>query len=167
MTTQAPNTPASVGRTVTTTPDDTSIVMTRSFMAPRALVFDLWTDPKLIPDFWGPAIHVNEVKVWDFRVGGKWQIMTATPDGGTVDFHGEFVWIERPAIIEWTFGFDSVPPGPETLFIDEVEGVTTMRSVSTMPSREVRDMVLQGGMEAGAAEMHDCFEAILTQRLGI
>jgi uncharacterized protein YndB with AHSA1/START domain len=164
MTTYAPDTPASPGRTVVTTPDDTSIVMTRSFEAPRELVFELWTDPDVVPSFWGPAAYTSEVVDWKLRAGGAWRIITTTDSGQKVDFHGTFVRVEQPALIEWTFGFDDVPPSPETLFIDEADGVTTLRSVSVYPDREIRDMVLGTGMEAGAAEMHDRFATVLKQQ---
>ncbi len=164
-TSTAPTTPPSLGRTVTTTPDDTSIVMTRSFEAPRELVFDMWTDRELVAEFWGPAKHRNEVLEWDLRPGGAWRVLTHVADGGTVDFHGEFLRVERPSLIEWTFGFDDTPPGPETLFLDEEDGITTMRTLSCYPSREIRDLVLGSGMETGAAEMHDRFAALLARRL--
>lgn len=165
MTTAAPSTPQSVGRTVTSLPDDRTIVMTRSFEAPRELVWDLWTDPDLIPDFWGPAEHDNTVQEWDLQVGGKWRIISKFDEGGMVDFHGEFLQIERPSLIEWTFGFDDTPPGPETLYLDEVDGVTTMRSVTVFPNKEIRDMVIGTGMEKGASEMHDRFAKLVAERL--
>lgn len=161
MTNTAPVTPESLGRTTMSTPSETTIVLTRSFRAPRERVFDLWTDPKLIPEFWGPAEHSNVVAEWDFVEGGAWRIISTLAQGGAVDFHGDFIRIERPSLIEWTFGFDDTPGGPEVLFLDEVDGITTMRSVAIFPSQEVRDMVLGTGMESGAAEMHDRFEALL------
>jgi uncharacterized protein YndB with AHSA1/START domain len=153
--------PTTLGRTEFTTPDDTSIVITRSFDAPRELVWRLWHDPELIPEFWGPAKHRNEVKEWDLRPGGAWRILSHLAEGGTVDFHGEFVRVEAPELVEWTFGFDDVPPGPETLTFTEVDGITTATSVSTFPTKEIRDAVLDSGMQSGATEMHDRFDALL------
>lgn len=152
-----------LGHSEFATPDDTSIVITRSFEAPRELVWKLWNDPVLIPRFWGPRGHVTEVLEYDLRPGGAWRIVSTLPDGARVDFHGEFVRVERPSLIEWTFGFGDVPPGPETLCLTEQDGITTMRSVSTFPSKEVRDVVLGSGMQSGATEMHDRFDELLAR----
>ena len=165
MSTQAPATPPSLGTTVVSTPDDTSIVITRSFKAPRDLIFDLWNDPELIPEFWGPSTHSNVVEEWDLRPGGAWRIVSTLANGTAIDFHGEFIRVERPSLVEWPFGFNDIPPTPETLFIDEVDGITTMRSLTILPTREIRDMVLGTGMEAGAAESHDRFEVVLARHL--
>ena len=84
--------------------------------------------------------------------------------GLVVDFHGEFLRVEEPSLIEWTFGFDDVPPGPETMHLIETDGgMTLMRSVSTFPSKEVRDAVLGSGMQDGASTMHDRFDELLAR----
>lgn len=154
-----------LGTTEFTTPDDTSIVITRAFEAPRDLVWRLWNDPALIPEFWGPAKHRNEVMEYDLRPGGRWRIVSYLAEGGQVDFHGEFLRVEPPELVEWTFGFDDVPPGPETMTFTEQDGITTARAVSTFPTKELRDMVLQSGMQDGATEMHDRFAALLARHL--
>lgn len=156
-----PCTPESLGHTTLTTPDDTSIVMTRSFEALRERVFDLWTDPTHIPQFWGPARNTVEIMGWDFRPNGEWSVVSTLADGGSVRFHGIFTRIERPHLVEWTFGFNDTPPSPEALFLDERDGITTMRSLQVFPTRDIRDMVLGTGMETGAAEMHDRFAQLL------
>jgi uncharacterized protein YndB with AHSA1/START domain len=162
-----PATAPSIGATTTTVTDAHELILTRSFEAPLELVWDIWTDPNLIPNFWGPREHSNELLEWNLEPGGTWRIVTTLASGGTVDFHGEFLRIERPSLLEWTFGFDETPPLPETLYLDEQNGVTTMRSVSAYPTREILDMVLASGMEKGAAEMHDRFAELLAARLDI
>ena len=46
-------------------------VITREFDAPRELVFQAWTDPKHLAEWWGPRGFTNPVCQWDARPGGK------------------------------------------------------------------------------------------------
>ena len=50
------------------------ITMTRSFDAPRALVWKAMSEPEHVVRWFGPHDHVNEVLEFDFRLGGKWRI---------------------------------------------------------------------------------------------
>ena len=58
-------------RTVVTTPAEREIVTERIFEAPRDRVFAAYTDPELIPKWWGPAGH-------DRRSSTRW---TSAPGG--------------------------------------------------------------------------------------
>lgn len=58
-----------------------SIVITRTFGAPRELVFKAWTDPKLMAQWWGPDCFTNPVCELDPRPGGAWRIVMRAPDG--------------------------------------------------------------------------------------
>ena len=64
-------------RTATvTTPTETEIRLERVFDAPREHVFAAFTDPELIPEWWGPGTTVDEM---DVRPGGSWRFVTAYP----------------------------------------------------------------------------------------
>ena len=47
------------------------LTITRTFDAPRALVWAMWTDPKHVAQWWGPKAFTNPVCEWDARPGGK------------------------------------------------------------------------------------------------
>src|SRR2546430_4013835 len=49
--------------TTVTTPNELEIRVERIFDAPRAHVFSVWTDPKLIPEWWGDGTVVEEMDV--------------------------------------------------------------------------------------------------------
>ena len=57
------------------------ITMTRSFNAPRALVWKAMSEPQHLVRWWGPHGHTNKAPEFDFRVGGRWRIETTTADG--------------------------------------------------------------------------------------
>src|SRR5205814_2154578 len=56
-----------VNETTVTTPNELEIRVERVFDAPRAHVFSVWTDPQLIPEWWGDGTVVEEM---DVRAGG-------------------------------------------------------------------------------------------------
>jgi uncharacterized protein YndB with AHSA1/START domain len=60
--------------TTVTTPNELEIRVERTFDAPRAHVFSVWTDPKLIPEWWGDGTVVEEM---DVRPGGTYRFRTA------------------------------------------------------------------------------------------
>ena len=65
-------------------PDNTSdreIVITRVLHAPRELVWQAWTDPKHVVNWWGPRGFTTTIKEMDFRVGGAWVHTMHGPDG--------------------------------------------------------------------------------------
>jgi len=60
--------------TTVTTPNEVEIRVERIFDAPRAHVYSIWTDPQLIPEWWGDGTVVEEM---DVRPGGTWRFRTA------------------------------------------------------------------------------------------
>lgn len=57
------------------------MVVTRVFDAPRALVWEAWTNPKYVMQWWGPKGFTAPVCKIDFRVGGKFLCCMKSPDG--------------------------------------------------------------------------------------
>src|SRR4051812_7896321 len=74
--------------TTVTTPSELEIRVERVFDAPRAHVFSVWTDPKLIPEWWGDGTVVEEM---DVRPGGTYRFRTSF---GLVE--GEFREVDAP-----------------------------------------------------------------------
>jgi uncharacterized protein YndB with AHSA1/START domain len=72
------------------------LTLTRVFDAPRALVFDAWTDAKHMAQWWGPHHFTNPVCEIEARVGGRIAIHMRAPDGTTHVTQGEFVEFVRP-----------------------------------------------------------------------
>jgi uncharacterized protein YndB with AHSA1/START domain len=152
-----------------TTPSDTVIVMTRTFNAPRELVFDAHSSCEHMSHWWGPRRYEFADCEIDFRVGGTWRIVHRGPDGEIPAFRGEYLEIVRPERIVWTFGWDGAPgePGPEEMTFEEHDGVTTLTTRSTFPSAAERDAVLQSGMLEGAVETYERLEEYLADRASV
>src|SRR6266851_3996528 len=62
-------------------PGKQEIVITREFDAPRELVFKACTDPKLIPQWWGPRSLTTEVDKMDVKPGGQWRFINRDAEG--------------------------------------------------------------------------------------
>jgi len=60
---------------------DRTLVITRIFDAPRALVWKAWTDPKQVMRWWGPKIFTSPSCTIDFRVGGKYLFCMQSDSG--------------------------------------------------------------------------------------
>lgn len=72
------------------TTQENELTITRTFDAPRTLVWQAWTDPKHIMHWWGPAGFDNETCASDLRVGGRFQLEMRAPDGNVYPCIGTF-----------------------------------------------------------------------------
>ena len=148
---------------IVTLPSDTEIKQQRKFDAPRDLVFRAFTDPELIPHWWGPHGFTTRVDQLDLRPSGKWRFVQHDPDGNEFAFRGEYREISPPERIMGTFEFAGMPGhiAVETTTLEEVEGGTLLTTISGFDSQAERDGMLQSGMEQGAAESLDRLESLL------
>jgi uncharacterized protein YndB with AHSA1/START domain len=137
-------------------PTDEQILITREFDAPKHLVYRAWTMPELVRRWW----HANRGEVTvaeiDLRVGGRWRYVAVTPDGFEVGFHGEYREIVPDERIVSTEVYEGMPQGegPEqgtlnTATFTETEGRTTLTILVEAPSKDIRDAIIESGMEAG------------------
>ncbi len=145
-----------------TLPSDTSILMTREFDAPREIVFECHTTPEHVRNWWGMRGSTLSVCEIDFRVGGKWRwAIDMGPEIDDVEFYGEYREIERPSKLANTEVYAPFPDAPSLVtatFEDIGNGRCLYTGLTEYPSKEVRDMVIESGMEGGAAESFDRLE---------
>src|SRR5712691_428124 len=145
-----------------TTPSDREIVLTRVFDAPRHLVFDAFSKPELLKRWFGPrgwSLVVCEV---DLKVGGGFRFVMRGPDGREMGMRGVYREISPPKRSVHMESFDDYPGESQvTAVFVEQEGKTTLTATVLYPSREVRDAVIQSGMEHGAAESYDKLAELL------
>jgi uncharacterized protein YndB with AHSA1/START domain len=147
-----------------TTPSDREIQMTRRFDAPRQLVFEAMTRPEHVKRWWGilDADHSVPVCEIDLRVGGTWRFVNRFL-GGEVVFYGVYREIAPPDRLVYTEIFAQYPDQESlitTVFTEE-NGQTRLTATCLYPSRETRDIVMQSGMEKGAALSYDRMENLL------
>jgi uncharacterized protein YndB with AHSA1/START domain len=68
------------------------LVFTRVFDAPRELVFEAWTDPKHVAQWWGPTGFTTTISEMDVRPGGVWRLVMRGPDG--TEYKNRIVFLE-------------------------------------------------------------------------
>jgi uncharacterized protein YndB with AHSA1/START domain len=155
----------SSGTAKVTLPQDDQILITREFDAPRHLVYEAWTTPELVKRWWGAKRATVSVAEIDLREGGTWRYAGETPTGFEVAFHGEFREIVPNERIVSTEVFEGAPvedpeaPGTlNTMTLTETDGRTTLSILVEAPSKEVRDAIIESGMEAGLQDALDLLE---------
>jgi uncharacterized protein YndB with AHSA1/START domain len=144
----------SSGPAVVTLPADTQILITREFAAPKHLVYRAWTTPELIKRWWsGDRGQVTSAEV-DLRVGGSWRYVMTTHDDVEVAFHGEYREIVPNERLVSTEVYEGMPDGEalNTLTLTEQAGRTTLTVLVEHDSKQIRDMVIETGMEGGLQE---------------
>jgi uncharacterized protein YndB with AHSA1/START domain len=133
------------------------VSLTRVFDAPRERVFRACTDPKQIPNWWGPARYSTKVDVMDVRVGGKWRYFNIEADGTQYAFNGEYKEIIEPEKVVATFIFEGLPePRPvltDTVTFEELpDGKTRMTTVTQFNNSQELEGMVGSGMEGGSVE---------------
>ena len=153
----------SSGTATVTLPTDEQILITREFDAPKHLVFKAYTTPELVRRWW----HANRGEVTvaeiDLRVGGRWRYVAVTPDGFEVAFHGEYREIvadERIVSTEVYEGVAEAGATVNTTTFAEIDGRTTLTTLVQAPSKDVRDAIIESGMEAGMQDALDLLEEV-------
>ncbi len=159
----------SSGTATVTLPTDEQILITREFDAPKHLVYQAWTTPELVKRWWSGQRGEMTVVEIDLRVGGTWRYVLAANGGFDVAFHGEFREIVPNERIVTTEVYempdaDPLPAADEPLNIvtfTEVDGRTTLELLTQTTSKELRDMIINSGMEAGMQEQFDVLEQLV------
>ncbi len=92
------------------TPEDSvhlSLVVRRTFRADAQALFDAWTQPRHLTQWWGPAGVTCPAAEIDLRVGGRYRIANKFPDGTVVWIAGQFERIARPHLLAYTWRIES------------------------------------------------------------
>jgi uncharacterized protein YndB with AHSA1/START domain len=154
-----------IGTATVTLPSDTQILITREFDAPKHLVYRAWTTPELVRRWWSGQRGAMSVCEIDLRVGGSWRYVMAARGGVEVAFHGEFREIAPSERIVSTEVYE-MADNPDndgvlnTISFSEVDGRTTLTLLTDCPTKDVRDMIVDSGMEGGMQEGMDLLEQV-------
>lgn len=139
------------GRTTYTTPSDREVLITRVVDAPRDIVFDVFTNPRHVPNFLtGPEGWTMPVCEIDLRPGGRWRYVYRKADGSEMAMGGSYREVSPPERLVSTESWG--PEWPETvntMVLTESERQTTISITVLYPSKEARDAALKTGMKEG------------------
>jgi uncharacterized protein YndB with AHSA1/START domain len=137
---------------VSTGRSELEIRVERIFDTPRAHVFSVWTDPKLIPERWGDGTVVEEMEV---RPGSSHRFQTAY---GVVE--GEFREVDPPERLVQTFQNHL-----QTLEFEHPGERTKLTQTMRFATLEERDTTMRCGVGEGAKGGFARVDAALLHRL--
>jgi len=124
---------------------DREIVITRVFDAPRAMVFNVWTDPKHLVRWWGPNGFKTTVHSMDLKPGGKWHMTLHGPDGRDYENDINVLEVEKPQRLV----YQHQPTAKDkvdhitTVTFDEKDGKTLVTLHQLHSTAEQRDFVVK------------------------
>ena len=146
-----------------TKPTDREFRIQRVFDAPRDRVFAVYTDPKLIPEWWGPRDTTTVVDEMDVRTGGRWRFVMRNADGSESGFRGAYREVTPPERIVQTFEWEPMAGhvSVETATFEDLGDRTKVVTTSIFHTTEERDGMLESGMEGGMNEMHARLDELL------
>jgi uncharacterized protein YndB with AHSA1/START domain len=157
-----------------TLPSDREVRVTRTFNAPRQLVWDAHTKPGLVQKWQiGPPGWDMPVCEMDVRVGGKYKWQWKSQESGKqFGFHGTFTEVKAPAKLAHEEFYDPGDTGGDmptdesclvSLELSDANGVTTLDCTMKFASKKSRDAAVStgmtDGMEMGYARLDDMFKA--------
>ena len=158
-----------------TLPSDREVKVTRSFKAPRALVYRAHTEPDLVRRWLlGPPGWSMPVCEMDVRVGGKYRWRWRNDqDGSEFGFSGTFREVKAPERLVHSEAYEPGTvggsfPGNDalvTVTFTEDGGVTTLTSLIDFGSKEARDAAMATGMTDGMEQSYQLLDALLRERL--
>lgn len=153
--------------------DDRLIIITRVFNAPREQVFQAWTEPNQIEQWWGPKGFTTRVTELDLRPGGQARYVMIGPDGTEYPVKGVFREVVPPEYFVSTDEFDEgfeqatdtdLPEGMVITTRFEAIGDRTKLTLEIMhPSAEERRKHEEMGVVAGWNSSFDCLDEFLIE----
>jgi uncharacterized protein YndB with AHSA1/START domain len=138
-----------IGPVTIMTPGDHQIVITRLFDAPRALVFEAWTQAEHVAHWWDPSGRPLAICEIDLRPNGAFRWVNRAPDGGEGhSFAGIYREIDPPGKLVFASG----PDGRSTLVFTEEGRKTRLTITIECATKKDRDALLQMRVDAGTAQ---------------
>jgi uncharacterized protein YndB with AHSA1/START domain len=157
-------TPNRHGSSVIEFPNELEIVTTREFDAPLGLVFDVFTKPEHVRNWFAPfTCEVTECSI-DLRVGGDYHIVFVTEDGTECSFRGTYLEVEPPTRTVATWLFEGWPDAEavESVELHVANGLTKLTMKTAFRDQAGRDhMTRHDGQEDSFDKMEDYLRSLL------
>jgi uncharacterized protein YndB with AHSA1/START domain len=149
--------------TITSLPDANTIFLSRTYDAPRTLVWETFTQPEHLKHWFGTGDYTTPIVNVDLRPGGEWRYTMRGPEGQEFEvlfIYREIVKPERLVYYEKLESGDAVA----TVTFDEQDGKTTVNLSVRYPTPEDRDqqvaMGFAEGVGAGLAQLTEYLKTL-------
>jgi uncharacterized protein YndB with AHSA1/START domain len=125
-------------------------------------VFAAFTDPKLIPEWWGLTTVVDQM---DVKPGGSWRFVVHNADGSETAFRGTYREVTPPERIVQTFEMEGPYGGVhvETVAFEDLGDRTKLTLTLLFETAEERDGLLAHGGERGMNESYARLDDLLAR----
>ena len=151
------------------TAEDRVLIITRTFDAPRALVWRAFSDPFHLMQWWGPKGFTNPVCELDFRPGGHWHHVMRGPDGREYPVDSTFIEIVPEERIVYrnapprgeVWGDNPPPSFLRTLTFVEEAGRTTLILRAEFDTAAGKQAAMARGFVQGTNESYDKLARLL------
>jgi uncharacterized protein YndB with AHSA1/START domain len=98
------------------------LTISRLLNAPIALVWEVWTDPNHIKNWWGPTGFTNTISKMDIQPGGEWNLIMHGPDG--TDYNNKSIFKEIVTYQKIVYEHISTPKFTTTIQFEKQEDKT-------------------------------------------
>jgi uncharacterized protein YndB with AHSA1/START domain len=156
-------------------------VLSRDLDAPRELVWNAWTEPEQMAEWWGPREFSNPVCEMDVRPGGAYRIVMQGPDAIAYPIKGVFREVVSPERLVMTMDcsehpdawHDMIDPNRDTgnrnpagtllttVTFDDLDGKTRLTIRTQFESDAIRDAMVNMGMNEGWSQSLDKLSELL------
>lgn len=166
-----------MNKTLFTIADDRkTLIVERTFNAPRNKVWEAFTNPELLAKWWGPRGWETEIKHMDFSDGGHWHYGMKCTDPAQEDWYGKTSWgksiyknITPQDSFEYTDMFcdengtttPGMPVSHTKLTFKDDGGATILTSKTEYETPEALAQVIEMGMEEGLSQTWDRLDQFL------
>lgn len=144
-------------RTTLERTSDRELVITRTINGPVRLVFDAWTKPELLEQWWVPRSYGLSLISCeaDVRVGGKYRLVFSHQGSEPMAFHGTYLEVVPCSRLVWTNEEGGDAGQVTTVTFAEKAGKTLVTLHELYPSKEALDAARASGVEPGTLETFD------------
>ncbi len=157
--------------------DKKTLIVERTFNAPKSKVWKAYTTREMLAQWWGPRGWETIIKHLEFKDGGSWHYGMKCVDENQKEWFGMTSWgkftyanIRPEESFEYTDIFcdeqgDPIPNMPSShseLTLVEHDGKTTVTTKVTYASEEALAQVLEMGMEEGLTQTLDKLEEVVS-----
>jgi uncharacterized protein YndB with AHSA1/START domain len=131
--------------------------------APRSLVFDACTEPKLLAEWWGPKGFTTPGIDIDLRVGGRYRIAMQPPEDELFYLTGEFREVDPPNSLAYTFRWEDPDPDDQetvvTISLRDAGESTELTVDQGAFATEARRDLHQAGWTDGLVRLEDALRS--------
>ncbi len=133
------------------------IRITRMYDAPVQAVWDAWTDPEQVAQWWGPRGFTITTHSKDLKPGGHWAYTMHGPDGVDYPNTTQYLEVEEHSKLVYDHGghSDRPPLFRVTVYFSEVNGKTKMDMTMSLPTPEAAEEARKFIKKAGGESTWD------------